>query len=159
MSGGGTSALEVDFRHADSDPNDNGIFPYFEVRDNGVGDIALSHVTVRYWYTREGAQSEIWTCFWAQVGCNNVQASIVAMSSPRSGADHYLQLSFLTGAGTLSAGGTTGDVQTRINKIDWSNYTEGNDYSYLASAVSSPNVPNARMTAYVDGTLAWGIEP
>jgi len=48
----------------------------------------------------------------------------------RPNADTNLQVGFAAGAGSLAGAPSTGEVQARFNKNDFSNYNENNDYSY-----------------------------
>ncbi|MGW6208481.1 glycoside hydrolase family 6 protein, partial [Streptomyces sp. NPDC055089] len=80
----------------------------------------------------------------------------VAVSSPKTGADRYLEVGFTGGAGTLAAGASTGELQLRLNKSDWSNFNEANDYS---RATNTAYADSSKVGAYVAGTLAWGVEP
>ena len=54
------------------------------------------------------------------------------MSSPKAGADYYLEISFTDGAGNLEPGASI-EVQGRFSKSDWSNYTQTDDYSFNSS--------------------------
>ena len=40
--------------------------------------------------------------------------TFVTVSPARTGADHYLQLGFTSGAGSLAPGASTGGIQNRI---------------------------------------------
>jgi cellulose 1,4-beta-cellobiosidase len=78
----------------------------------------------------------------------------VPVSPARSGADAYLEVGF--SEGSLAAGAATGDIQLRFAKSDWSPLDESDDYSHGPGG-SYADAP--RVTAYVDGRLAWGTEP
>ncbi|MFJ6662482.1 cellulose binding domain-containing protein [Streptomyces sp. NPDC091383] len=153
----GTGAVKVQYKNNDSSPTDNQIKPGLRVVNTGNSAVDLSKVTIRYYFTGDGGASGFSTsCDYAAVGCSNVTQKVVALSSPKSGADHYVEIGFTSGAGTLAAGANTGDIQSRINKSDWSNFSESDDYSY---ATNTAYADASKVTVYVGGTLASGIEP
>jgi hypothetical protein len=46
---------------------------------------------------------------------------------------------------------------TRMNKSDWQNFNEANDYSYDGTKTSFADWN--KVTLYRNGTLVWGVEP
>ncbi len=153
----GTGAVKVQYKNNDSAPGDNQIKPGLKVVNTGSSAVDLSKVTIRYYFTGDsGASTFSAWCDYAAVGCSNVTQKVVALSSPKAGADHYVEIGFTSGAGSLAAGASTGDIQSRINKTDWSNFNESDDYSY---ATNTAYADASRVTVYVSGTLAGGIEP
>ncbi|WP_328700003.1 cellulose binding domain-containing protein, partial [Chengkuizengella marina] len=96
-------------------------------------------------------------CDYATVGCGNVNGTHIQMAQGTAEADHFVEVTFTAGAGIISAGGQSGEIQTRNNKTDWSNYDETNDYSFDASKTQFTNWD--RVTLYLNGQLVWGIEP
>lgn len=95
-------------------------------------------------------------CDWSNKGSANITGSLIKMSSVSTNADYYLEIGFTSNAGSLSAG-TYAEVQSRIYKSDWSYYTQANDYSFNSS--SSTYTDWSKTTGYINGTLAWGVEP
>src|SRR5215475_12480900 len=152
-----TPTLRLQYRVADpNSPNDNQIKPHFNIVNGGTTAVPLSELTIRYWYTNDGSQPQVYDCDFATRGCANISASFVSIPAV-TGANTYLQLSFSAGAGSLAAGQQSGEIQTRLHNQNWSNYTEGNDYSYDATKTAFADW--TRVTLYRNGTLVWGTEP
>ncbi len=155
------TGLEVNYAVGDiNSPNDNGIKPDIELVNNTPQDIPLSQLTVRYWYTVDSNQAQTFNCDYASIGCSGIVGTFTSIpnGSPNKTAtsDTYLQIGFNGSAGNLVAGGRA-DMNLRINKNDWSNYNELNDYSYdpTKTALAHWN----HITIYQNGTLVWGVEP
>ena len=138
-------------------PNDNQIKPHLEVVNNGNSTISLSDITIRYWYTIDSNASQSFWCDYATLGCSAITGTFVALPTAKTGADYYLQVGFTSSAGTLAPGANTGEIQTRFNKTDWSNFNETNDYSYISSQTSY--APSTKITIYYKGQLIYGTEP
>lgn len=148
-----TVELKVDYSSGSTQSPTNTIYPRVKITNTGTAAVNLSDVKLRYYYTVDGDKAQNFYCDYATAGSTNVTGTFVKISN--TSADYYLEIGFNSGAGSLAAGAST-EVQTRFNKVDWYNYTQTNDYSYLAS---TSFVPQNKITAYHDGSLIWGIAP
>ncbi|RAQ97196.1 cellulose binding domain-containing protein [Thermogemmatispora tikiterensis] len=151
------AGLVLEYADANTSATTNTPRPHFEIVNNTSSSVALSSLTIRYWYTEDGSQSQQFWCDYAAVGCSNLSGSFVQMSAPTATADTYLQISFSSAAGSIGPGGNSGEIQVRFNKSDWSNYNQTNDYSW--SATQTSYAPWSQVTLYLNGQLVWGTEP
>ncbi|WP_425531843.1 X2-like carbohydrate binding domain-containing protein [Paenibacillus cellulosilyticus] len=151
-----TGALKVQMYNGTTSASSNTISPRIKLVNTGTTAINLANVKLRYYYTADATTSQAFWCDWATIGSSNVTGSFVTMSSPKTGADTYFEIGFSSSAGTLAAGAST-EIQIRISRTDWSNYTQTGDYSFNTSSTSY--VDWNKVTGYLSGTLQWGIEP
>lgn len=150
-----TGGLAVQYRDADGDAANNAVRPSLRIANTGTSALDLSTVSARYWFTRDGGPTTFTAaCDWAVVGCGNVRLRVVPLSTPVDGADAYLEVTFT--AGSVAPGATTGDIQVRFHKSDWSAFDETDDHS---RAAGTSYAPNAAITGYRGSTLAWGTAP
>ncbi|MDI1464494.1 cellulose binding domain-containing protein [Catellatospora sp. KI3] len=147
-------SLKVQYKNNGGSATDGEIRPGLQVVNTGSGALSLSTVKVRYYFTRDGSTSINVFCDYAQLGCGNLTTAVVALPTAVNGADAYLEIGF-TG-GSLAAGANTGEMQLRLNKADWSSFNENNDYSY---GTGTAFTDATKVTAYVGGTLSWGVVP
>jgi hypothetical protein len=157
---GSSNGLTVHYRRGDANSTDEQLRVSLEVVNGGTDPVPLTEVTVRYWYTKDsGSTAQTSSIDYAAIGRDNINRAFTAVG-PVTGADFYIELSFTAGAGTLAGGASTGDIQLRINKDDYSPYSEADDWSYVdCGLMSGPRTPNDHITAYQNGTLVWGTEP
>jgi hypothetical protein len=150
--------LKVQYRWGDS-PNatDNHLKPHLRIVNTGSTSVPLNELKLRYYYTIDSQQPQTASCDFALVGCANVTRVFSSLSPVRPGADTYIELAFSTAAGSIAAGGHSGEIQLRINKNDWSVYNENDDYSFDALKTSLADWN--RVTLYRNGVLVWGLEP
>ncbi len=133
------------------------IRPLFRVVNKGKEAIDLKNVKLRYYYTVDGDKSQEFHCDYAQLSSSNVQGRFVKLDKTATGTDYYLEISFEVGAGSLAAGVNTGDIQIRMNKTDWSNYNESDDFSYDPTKTSYTDWDKEPL--YINDKRVWGLEP
>ncbi|MFJ9591217.1 cellulose binding domain-containing protein [Streptomyces virginiae] len=131
--------------------------PWLEVINDSKKTVALSDVTLRYYFTADDASEYAGNCVQSSLGCTNITQKTGASSQPVPQADHYLQIGFTRGAGTLPPGGSTKGIGLQLFRLDHKVLNQSNDRSFNAKATHY--APSKRVTAYLDGTLAWGEEP
>ncbi|HVU70050.1 MAG TPA: cellulose binding domain-containing protein [Ktedonobacteraceae bacterium] len=151
------SGLVLEYADATTSATTNTPRPHFEIVNNTSASVPLSSLTIRYWYTADGTQTQQFWCDYAMVGCSNLTGTFVSMSSSASTADTYLQIGFTSAAGSLAVNANSGDLQARFNKSDWSNYNQANDYSWNQNQTSY--APWTQVTLYLNGQLVYGTEP
>ncbi|MCZ8520327.1 MULTISPECIES: endo-1,4-beta-xylanase [Paenibacillus] len=150
-----TGSLVVQYRAGNTNPADNTIAPHLNIKNTGTTAVKLSGLKVRYYFTKDGSQPLNSWVDWAQIGSAHVQRTFVTADG--KGADTYVELSFADAAGSIPAGGQTGDIQLRIAKSDWSAFNEAGDYSFDASKTAYADWN--KVTLYQGGSLVWGTQP
>jgi endoglucanase len=132
--------------------------PHLQIVNNGATAVDITTLTMRYYYTKDGspATDQAFACDYAQMGCNVI--SVAFNTATGTNADEYAEFSFTTGAPSLAAGASTGEIQARLHPADYQYmFTQTNDYSFDATKTAYAYWSN--VTLYVNGTLVWGTEP
>lgn len=151
-----TGSFKIQMYSNNKAASSNTISPQIKIVNTGTAALDLSTVTLRYYYTADANQTQAFWCDWSDIGSSNVTGTFVTMPTSTEGADTYFEIGFTSGAGTL-APGAAAEIQIRIARTDWSNYTQTGDYSF--SPTGSSYADWTKMTGYVNGALQWGIEP
>ncbi|WP_437654956.1 cellulose binding domain-containing protein [Sorangium sp. So ce1182] len=156
--GGPTGELELHYAARDGAARVQGLSFRVRVRNTGDETIALSDVTIRYWFTDDGATSTFMgACDFASVPGGYTSVTRTFGEASAAEADRYLELGFTSAAGTLAPGATSGEAQIRVYSATYESMMQTNDYSFDASLTEL--TPWEQVTAYRDGVLAWGTEP
>ena len=148
------TTLKVYSEDRNNNPATNQIGTHMKLVNEGNLPVDYSPLTVRYWFSSEGDKPLVYTVDYADLGGSNIRSTFVRES--RAGTDTYLKMSFAPTLGQLNPLSSNGIIQQRINKNDWSNFNEANDYSYRPAGALAEN---AKITAYLNGTLIYGQEP
>lgn len=135
--------------------NANTIAHYVKLNNEGNTPVGYADITVRYWFTAEGNNMVNYYLDYAVMGNQYVKGKVVKPATPLQGADSYLELSF-TAPDSLYPASTTGNIQQRMAKSNWSTFNQADDHSFRAEEVFGENV---HMTVYVKGQLVYGTEP
>jgi endoglucanase len=143
-----SGSVKVEYRAGDSSATDNQIKPHFNIKNTGAAAVDLSELKLRYYFSKDGVAAMSAWVDWAVVGASHIQSTF---------SDSYVELSFTAGAGSIPAGGQSGDIQLRMAKSDWSSFDEANDYSYDPTKTAYTEWDH--VTLYQNGTLVWGVEP
>ena len=153
------SNLSLLDRSHDNDDVDNQLYFQAEVANGGTVAAPLSSIVVRYWFTNETPTDPLkFECDYAQVGCANITSKFVTLGTPVPKANTYLELGFTAAAGSIAPSATTGEIQTRIHHVNYSNFLTTESYSFISDP-SFVYKPSMTVTVYLNGVLVWGQEP
>ena len=155
--GAGTTDLAVDYRTRATADSTSVATPQLVVVNTSKEPIALGDVTVRYYFTADGAASYSFNCLQAGVGCSHITGDVVPLSDPTPTADHYLEIGFAAGAGTLAPGKDSQGIELQLYRLDHKHLDQANDHSFDGSITTYK--PSTLVTAYLRGVPVWGDEP
>ncbi|HEX4705931.1 MAG TPA: cellulose binding domain-containing protein [Pseudonocardiaceae bacterium] len=154
-----TAGLKVQDRSHDNDNPDNTLYALYQIVNTGTTAVPLSGLSMRYWFNNETPTDPlVFVCNWAQVNCSNVSAKFVALPSPKTMANTYVEIDFGAGAGSVAPGQNTGEIQTQIHHVNWSNFNTTASYSFISDP-SFVYKDTQTVTLYQNGSLVWGTEP
>jgi hypothetical protein len=154
-----SSGLVVQDRSHDNDNPDNQLYAHYMILNNGTTAGPLSSLTMRYWFTNEAPSDPLeFDCDYALVTCADVTANFVSLSAPLTMANSYIQIGFTAAAGSIAPGGSSGEIQTRIHHVGWSNFITTDSYSFISDE-SFVYKNTQTVTLYQNGVLVWGTEP
>jgi hypothetical protein len=153
------SGLVVQDRSHDNDNPDNQFYALFQILNNGTSSVPLSSLTMRFWFTNETPSDPlVFACDWAQVNCSNITTKFVTLATPVAKANTYLEIGFTAAAGSIAAGQNSGEIQTRIHHVNWSEFITTDSYSFISDpSFVYKDAPT--VTLYQNGVLVWGVEP
>ncbi len=149
---------ELIVKHQNKDGiNNNTIKPNLRIINSGNQNVPLKDVTLRYWFSPESASTLNYNIDYSLITSNQINGDFKISDFTYDGATSYIEVSFQESAGTLFMLSETGEMKFRINKQDWSNFDESDDFSYLSTG--NAYLENTKITAYINGKLVWGEEP
>lgn len=152
-------ALKVQDRSHDNDNPDNQLYAHYQIINTGTTTVPLSSLTMRYWFTNEAPTDPLeFDCDYALVTCANITANFVSLPTPVTMANSYVQIGFTAAAGSIAPGQSSGEIQTRIHHINWSNFITTDSYSFISDE-SFVYKDTQTVTLYLNGVLIWGTEP
>jgi endoglucanase len=146
--GGADGDIKVQYRCAETNESATQIKPYINIVNQSYDAVDLSELTLRYYYTRDGVDEEEFHIDYAVIGSGNITGTLY---------EEYAEIGFTSGAGQLAGNSQTGEIQVRINKINWKTYDQSDDYSFDPAFTSFTNY--TKITLYRNGTLIYGNEP
>jgi hypothetical protein len=157
-------SIRVQYQAGVATATTNSPHPAIKLINVGAATVNLSDLSIRYWFTNDGATSETAVIDFATNSANQqIQGNITTTFTPvtRQGADTFLQLGFTdVAANTMTGNGGTVVIDARFNSLNPAfgiTYTQTNDYSFDATKTALADWTH--VTVYRQGTLIWGIEP
>ncbi|WP_341719268.1 cellulose binding domain-containing protein [Micromonospora sp. FIMYZ51] len=162
----------VSYRNLNWSPTDNQIQHVLQIINTGTTPLDLAYVRVRYHVTFEGGNTSLVThCDWAAIGCAKVRHHLqffppplppappqtptptpTVFPPPGTPIPGWIELTFASG--TLDPGASTGPIQLRHHRSNWTAIDERDDRSWQQA--TGGWVENSRITLDVDGVREYG---
>ncbi|MFC0518085.1 cellulose binding domain-containing protein [Mucilaginibacter angelicae] len=133
----------------------NTISVYLSLDNQGNVPLNYQDLSIRYFFTNEDSKPLNYWIDYAKIGVSKISGQFSPQLPADTMADTYFRLKVDSSAGKLYPLSTTGNIQYRIAKTDWSAFTQTNDYSYLSGASGE----NPHICVYYQDQLIYGTEP
>jgi hypothetical protein len=148
--------LKVLTANSNNRTDGNSISTTLVINNEGNMPVTYNDLAVRYWFTSDGAAPLNYWIDYAKLGVANFAAQFIKTAPALSGGDTYFELKPNAALGTFYPLSTTGNIQYRIAKNNWSAFNEADDHSYMPKG---PLAENSHVTVYYKGQLIYGTEP
>ncbi|MFJ9431540.1 cellulose binding domain-containing protein [Streptomyces sp. NPDC101490] len=153
-----TPVLTVQYRTGVTSATAGQTAPWLTVRNTGSAPVRLADVKLRYYFSADTPGTAYrFACDWAVRGCANVTGTFGTLAPGTPTADRYLEVGFTAAAGSLAPGATSGDLQLRFHRADWSQLRQSDDHSFGPDRTSYADW--TKVTAHLAGGLVWGTAP
>ncbi|WP_194975874.1 cellulose binding domain-containing protein [Aquiflexum lacus] len=150
------SRVSIHSRTIGNNSNTNLIRTHLILKNEGNSKLDYQDLSFRYWFNSNGnSELKNWIDY-AKLGKEFVITEFFEVTPPFMGGDTYLEFKIDPAANTLHPFSSTGEIQSRTAKGDWSTFEQSNHHSYLAN---SDYQENEHITVYYRGELLFGIEP
>lgn len=167
--------LKVQWNTSTTASASQSISGYLKLTNTGSAPIALSGVSVRYWLRDAQAESLVVECYYwdsgagsnkcaraEDAGVNGYSQMNVRIGTGASNL-RYVELSFPASAGDLApSGASPGAMQLVFHLPGYANMDQSDDPSFdamLAGTGTGMLFDAPKISAYLGGMLAWGMEP
>lgn len=124
------------------------------VQNPGGQQFNLSDLTIRYWFTADGASAFSGDIDYAALGGGQGNLAVSVSFGQEFGLD-YAELGF-SSAEMVGAAGVQ-EVQLRFHGNPYQPMDQTNDFSFIASAAAG--TPNPNITPYLNGVQVGGCVP
>ncbi|HEX3772326.1 MAG TPA: cellulose binding domain-containing protein [Polyangiaceae bacterium] len=156
-------SLEYETNAPSSGQTNNNI--YYELTNQGSTPIAMSGLTIRYWFSAT-AQSWTYDLDYGAISASGtgpttltkdqVVVTFKPAPNPTAKAMQYAELSFPAVTASVAASATA-TISGRLHDASYAPINPSNDYSY--NGADTAYAPSMTTTVYNGGTLIWGVEP
>ncbi|HWZ90553.1 MAG TPA: cellulose binding domain-containing protein, partial [Polyangiaceae bacterium] len=149
--------LHAEFAANDPEMSTATPHPFLRIVNDGTAAVPLHELTLRYYYSKEPAGSEAFSCYWVSIGdCPTLAPATFHDLSPKTAtADRYLEISFVASAPSLTAKQNI-EIHDAFFIPNYPFFTQTNDYSF---STNTDFVTSQHVTVYRNGALVWGTEP
>jgi|GEM_PF-260389 len=147
--------LKVLFANKNNNTNSNSISATLQINNEGNVPLSYEDLSLRYWFTPEGNSALNYWIDYAKLGTNKLSGQFINAAG-LGGSDTYFELNANPELGLLYPLSTTGSIDFRIAKSNWTTFNETDDYSFKPKAALAEN---NHITVYYKGQLIYGIEP
>jgi hypothetical protein len=145
------------YYYDDSAVSGSSIQMHFDIVNFTAYSSRLQQVTIKYWFTDENPSSaNIVEQYYVPIPTT---MKFTTLNPPRTGADTVLEMSLRDAPDAGVSWVETRGFNFAFHKNSYAGtYDQSNDYSY-DSKLTKTLGQNPKITAYVNGVLAWGCEP
>jgi uncharacterized protein YjdB len=147
--------LKVYSENKNTSTGSTALSTWLKIENTGNVPVDYADLSVRYWFTADGSASLNYWIDFTKFGTENVSGQFAA-NQQKANADTYFELKAAASLGKLYPLSSTGNIQYRVGKANWSAFDETNDYSYKTAGSFTEN---NKITVYYKGQLIYGEEP
>jgi hypothetical protein len=135
----------------------NAITASIEIFNNQTTPADVTDLEIRYYFTDEATEADTVEIDHDELKSSTglaVTTTVVAVTTPVVGVDHYISLVYPAGTIAPNTGAT---ISFRLHTVDYQGILDpSNDYSFNPSPAP---VSSGTITLYRGGELIWGTEP